>query len=104
MTQRRIRRKSASADALKARNGAPASPIRTAAIPIVIAMTMICRTLNDSAVRAVSSVSLVDASSPRIFAGTSPRRKSSHDPAVVGATALAALTPAVTPGWIRRAC
>ena len=46
------------------------------------------------------SVNLVEAPSPSMFDGTSPRRKSSHDPVEVGRIAVAASIPARTPGSI----
>ena len=94
-----MRRKMASAEALNDRKLSPLSPTRTAATPIATAMTMICRMLNDSPVfSAPPSPALVEAERPRILDGISPRRKSSHEPAVSGRTALPAATPAWRPG------
>jgi hypothetical protein len=88
----------ASADALKARKGAPASPDRSAAIPTARATTTICSALKPRLVAAAPSCSLVEAVRPNTLAGTRPVRKSSQPPVVRGVSAAEAETAAPTPG------
>ena len=89
----------ASAERTKDRNGSAASPTLRVAMPMAIATTRICSTLND--IDTLPS-SPADPSRPSTLAGTRPVRKSSHEPVLDGALAASAVTLVWSPGWSTR--
>jgi hypothetical protein len=85
----------ARADRTKPRKGSAGSPTLSAAIPIAAAMTMSCRTLNDSEPSG-------EPSRPRMLPGTRPPRKSHQEPVESGAVWAAASTLLLRPGCVTR--